>query len=147
MRQYIGASRTKSDGVLRHIFTVVLQISTSETKQAIASLFEVTDLFTRSNDGGMKAEMMEKKKVYGTLLQSLDLVNMSKDSVEEKIMPIKSGLYSKVRITSCTIALPTTLPFRVSYPCNHFNLITPVCTCNYNLYVPHGFFLFGYYYS
>ena len=100
----------------RHVFSIVLQFSTSETKQAIASLFEVTDLFTRTNDNGMKTGMMEKKKVYGTLLQSLDLVNMSKDSFEEKIMSIKSGLDSKVRITSSTIALPTTLPFRVSYP-------------------------------
>ena len=90
---------------------IVLQISKEqhqETKQVIASLFKVTDLFTSTNDGGMKAKMMEKKMVYGTLLQHLDLINVSNDAVEEKIMVIKSGLDSKVRITFTTLPL---LPF------------------------------------
>ena len=85
----------------RHTYPyIVLQISKEqhqETKQAIASLFQVTDLFTSSGDSRIKAEMMQKKKMYGTLLQHLDLIKMSRDTLEEKTMLIKSGLDSKVR--------------------------------------------------
>ena len=112
----------------------MLQISTSETKQAIASLFEVTDLFTCTNDSGMKTGMMEKKKVYGTLLQSLDLVNMSKDSFEEKIMSIKSGLDSKVRIAPVALTFVChysflQFPFAYMYQCVYITDYYLPCAC------------------
>lgn len=68
-------------------------------KQAITSLFQVTDLLTSSRDAGYRAEMREKQMAYGILLDSCSRMNMTGDAIARKVEAIKCSLdkSSKVR--------------------------------------------------
>ena len=61
-------------------------------EQAITSLFKVADNFTSSGDAGNRDDMREKKMAYGILLQSCDLMKMTRDGIERKIADIKHEL-------------------------------------------------------
>ena len=68
-------------------------------KQAITSLFQVTDLLMSSRDAAYQAEMREKQMAYGILLDSCYLRNMTGDAIARAVEAIKGSLHksSKVR--------------------------------------------------
>ena len=66
-------------------------------KQAIASLFEVTNLFTSSGNASHRAEMREKQMAYGILLHSCGL--METKNAESKIMEMKCKLSDSSRVS------------------------------------------------
>ena len=69
-------------------------------EQAIESLFTVENFTTSSSDAAFKAEMREKQMVYGILLHSCGLIEMTEDAIECKIEEMKHELEeaSKVRV-------------------------------------------------
>lgn len=67
-------------------------------EQAIATLFKVSDFFTSNGDAGNQGDMHEKKMAYGILLQSCDLMEMTRNGIEKKIADIKHEL-AQVRFT------------------------------------------------
>ena len=68
-------------------------------KQAITSLFQVTDLLMSSRDAAYQAEMREKQMAYGILLDSCYLRNTTGDAIARAVEAIKGSLHksSKVR--------------------------------------------------
>ena len=58
-------------------------------KQAIESLFRVT---------GLRAEMCDKQKAFGILLDSCGLIGMTKDAIAQEVEDMKSKLFLQVRI-------------------------------------------------
>ena len=59
-------------------------------KQAIGSLFEITNLFSSSGDASYQAEMRDKQMAYGILLHSCGL--METKNAESKIMEMNCKL-------------------------------------------------------
>ena len=59
-------------------------------KKAIASLFEITNLFSSCGDASHQAEMREKQMAYGILLHSCGL--METKNAESKIMEMNCKL-------------------------------------------------------
>ena len=88
------------------IVNVTLQITGTERdetiKQAITSLFQVTNLPVFSRDAGFQAEMREKQMAYGTLLDSRGLMDMTEDEIARIVENMKCNLhkYSMVRNSS-----------------------------------------------
>ena len=74
-------------------------------KQAITSLFQVTDLLISSRDTGYQAEMHEKQMAYGILLDSCRLMDMTADAIAKTVEVIKGSLHksSKVKHSSSII--------------------------------------------
>lgn len=71
-------------------------------KEAIESLFEVTDLFASSGDASNRADMSQKQMAFGTLLQSCGLMKWSKDKIEEKVASIKCELDKSTEVLNTT---------------------------------------------
>ena len=63
-------------------------------KKAIASLFEVTNLFSSSGDASHRAEMREKQMAYGILLHNCGL--METKNAERIIMDLNCKLKESV---------------------------------------------------
>ena len=56
-------------------------------------LFEVAEVFISCHDNqDFQARMIEKKKVYGSLLYSCDLMEMTDDRVERETRDMKEKL-------------------------------------------------------
>ena len=77
---------------------IALQIAGE--RKAIASLFEVTNLFSCREDADIQANLHEKKIEYGILLQRSGLLKLTKDALEKQIADLKHKFdeTSKVRI-------------------------------------------------
>lgn len=91
-------------------------------KQAIASLFENTNLFTSSGDAGHRAEMREKQMAYGILLHSCGL--METKNTESRILEMKRKLSDSSRVS---IMQAFTSCGHASHPCSnimYFSIIS-----------------------
>ena len=71
-------------------------------KQAITSLFRVTNLLVFNRDAGFQAEMRENQMAYGILLDSRSLMDMTGDAITRIVDGIKCSLHksSMVRNSS-----------------------------------------------
>ena len=65
---------------------------TQTIKQAITSLFQVTNLPVFSRDAGFQAEMHEKQMAYGILLESCSLMDMTRDKIARMVEVFKCNL-------------------------------------------------------
>ena len=72
-------------------------------KQAITSLFKVTNLPVCSRDAGFQAEMREKQMAYGTLLDSRGLMDMTGDAIAKKVEAIKYSLHKSSTVRNSSL--------------------------------------------
>ena len=86
--------------IIANCLFILQMIGLREKKQAIESLFKVTNIFTSGDDADIQADMDEKKMEYGILLQRSGLMEMTKDALERQIADTKHKFdeTSKVRI-------------------------------------------------
>ena len=76
------------------------------TRQAIESLFKVTDISTSSNEADYHVRMRKIQMAFGSLLESCSVMELTKNKIERKIFETKHELEgsSKVRIiTACNL--------------------------------------------
>ena len=66
-------------------------------KQAIGSLFKITNLFSSSGDASYQAEMCDKQMAYGILLHSCGL--METKNAERKIMEMNCKLKESSKVS------------------------------------------------
>ena len=88
-------------GLIVCSLVIALQMTEEEQvqtmKQAIGSLFEITNLFSSSGDAGQQAEMRDKQMAYGILLHSCDLIDTK--NAESKIMEMICKLKESSKVS------------------------------------------------
>ena len=72
-------------------------------KQAITSLFQVTNLLVFSRDAGFQAEMREKQMAYGILLDSRNLMDMTGDAIARMVEVIKCSLHKSSTVRNSSL--------------------------------------------
>ena len=80
-----------------HHYRVALGVKSVLMQEGqLKPLFEVTKMFISCHDDqvDIRDQMIEKKKVYGSLLYSCDLMEMTDDRVETETRDMKEKLFA-----------------------------------------------------